>query len=254
MFETSVIHAPTRAAGGRLSLLTISILAHSAVIIGAIGYSVAAVDFPASAPDEFAQVPTFIPIILPPPLGDPEGGAAPKPDPVRAATPPTPRPANEQTAPAIVPDRVLQQVAATSSTGDANATGNPNATSTLPFGSPDGVDGPSDIDGIPGTPIVEPVVEKVYLPHEVKAPVGLYRPAPAYPALYMKAKMRATVVVRCIIDKNGRVRDPQVIVPSRPPFNESVLSAVQRWRYTPGSINGQAVDSYFDLTVNFAVN
>jgi predicted Zn-dependent protease len=50
------------------------------------------------------------------------------------------------------------------------------------------------------------------------------------------------------------VRDPQVIAPARlEPFNEAVINAVQKWRYTPGSLNGEAVETYLDVTVHFSV-
>jgi periplasmic protein TonB len=255
MFETSVIQGQPRVAAGRLSLLTISIIAHSAVVIGAIAVSIAAVDFPATAPDEFAQAPTFMVPVIPPPLGVPNGGAVRQPEPVKpAAPPPQPQP-NQITAPAVVPDDVPQLDAAT--TGDSNEKGVPGATSTEPLGVPWGVkDSVGDINNPPGDIVAAaPIPDKIYEAHEVKAPVGIYRPAPPYPQLLVKAKVKATVVVRCIIDKNGRVRDPQVTVPARmAPFNDAVIEAVKQWRFTPGSLNGQAVDTYLSLTVHFSVN
>ncbi|HEX6641300.1 MAG TPA: energy transducer TonB [Thermoanaerobaculia bacterium] len=254
MFETSVIQvAPRRAVGGRLSLLTISIIAHSAVIIGAVAISVASVDFPASAPDEFSQAPVFMPILVPPPLGNPNGGATKAPEPARPAAPP-PQPTNQITAPSTVPETVV--VAATPSTGASDTTGDPNATSTEPLGVPWGTkDSLGSLDAPPGPIVAEPVPDKIYEPSEVKAPVGLYRPAPPYPQSLIKTRQRATVIVRCVIDKNGRVRDPQVIVPAMlEPFNKSVINTVQQWRFTPGSLNGTAVESYLNLTVNFSMN
>jgi protein TonB len=254
MFETSVIQSPPRAAGGRLSLLTVSIIAHSAVIIGAVVVSVATVDFPASAPDEFAQAPIFMPVIVPPPLGVLNGGAVRPPEPRPAAPPPQP-PVNQITAPSTVPETVTPAAAASTSTS-TTTTGDPSATSTEPLGVPWGTkDSVGELDAPPGVVNAEPVEEKIYLPHEVKAPVALFKPAPPYPQLLARTRMSATVVVRCIIDRNGHVRDPRVIAgASMAPFNESVVTTVQRWRFTPGSLRGQDVESYLDLTVHFSVN
>lgn len=254
MFETSVIHGQPRAAAGRLSLLTISIIAHSAVIIGAIAASIASVDFPLSAPDELAQAPMFLPVLVPPPLGRPDGGAAKPVEPARPAIPPPQPQPNQITAPLSVPDKVPQLEAP--STGDSNHTGDPNATVPGPVGVTWGVkDSVGDLDTPPGIVIAQPVAEKIYEASEVKAPVALFHPAPSYPQLLIKTRMRATVVVRCIIDRNGHVRAPQVIVPaSMSPFNDAVVTTVQRWRFTPGSLGGRAVESYLNLTVNFAVN
>jgi protein TonB len=254
MFETSVIQGPPRAASGRFSLLTISIMAHSAVIIGAVVVSVATVKFPSSAPDEFAQAPIFLPVIVPPPLGVLNGGAVRPPEPVRPPSPAPQPPPNQITAPSTVPETVTP--AAASSTTASTTTGVPGATSTEPLGVPWGTkDSVGELDAPPGVVAAQPVEEKIYLPHEVKAPVAIFKPSPAYPPLLARTKMSATVVVRCVIDKNGHVRDPRVIAPaSMAPFNDAVVNAVQRWRFTPGSLRGQAVESYLDLTVHFSIN
>lgn len=260
MFETSVIQGQARVATGRLSLFTISLIAHTAVIVGAVVVSIATIDFPSTAPDEFAQAPRFVPIDVPPPLGDPNGGARPKPPEAQpAATPPVQQ--NQITAPSPTTDTqatTQTQQAASTASDPIDGSFNPNATSTLPPGFLDGeaksvgpLNGPI---GIVGT-APAPTTNRIYEASEVKAPVGLYRPAPPYPQLFVKIKMHATVVVRCVIDKNGRVRDPQVIVPAAmAPFNESVLTTVRQWRFTAGSLNGEAVETYMNLTVNFAVN
>ena len=254
MFETSVIQGQPRVAAGRLSLLTISVIAHTAVVIGAIVVSVASVDFPTSAPDEFAQAPLFLPVLVPPPLGNPNGGAVRQPEPAKpAAPPPQPQP-NQITAPSTVPEDVRPVEAA--STGPDTGTATPGATVPGPIGVPWGKEGGvGDLDTPPGIVESVPVPEKIYEAHEVKPPVGIYRPSPPYPEMLRKARVNATVVVRCIIDKNGHVRDPQVTVPARmQPFNEAVIAAVKQWRFTPGSLNGQAVETYLSLTVHFSVN
>jgi protein TonB len=255
MFETSVIQGQARVAKSRLSVLTISIIAHTAVIVGVIGASIASVDFPVTAPDEFAQAPLFLPVIVPPPLGNPNGGAVKPPEPVKSAAP-APQPQqqpNQITAPSTVPDDIPQLEAP--SAGQSTGTGVPGATSTEPLGVPWGVkDSVGDLDAPPGVVESTPVAEKIYEAHEVKAPVGIYRPAPPYPQILLKAKVPATVVVRCVIDKNGRVRDPQITLPARmAPFNDAVIATVKQWRFTPGSLNGEAVETYLSLTVHFSV-
>jgi periplasmic protein TonB len=255
MFETSVIQGQPRVATGRLSLLTVSIIAHSAVVLGAIAISIASVDFPTTAPDEFAQLQMFMPVQIPPPLGNPNGGAVKPPEPVKAAAPaPQPQQQNQITAPAVVPNDVPQLEAP--SAGENTGTGVPGATSTEPLGQPWGVQGSAGpLDAGPGIVEAQPVIEKIYEAHEVKAPVGIYRPAPPYPQILVRTRVPATVVVRCVIDKNGHVRDPQLTLPARlAPFNEAVLATVKQWRFTPGSLNGQAVETYLSLTVHFSVN
>ncbi len=256
MFETSVIQGQPRVAAGRLSLLTISLFAHSAVVIGAIVISIASVDFPKMAPDEFAQAPTFLPVLVPPPLGNLKGGAVRQPEPAKPASPP-PQQSNQMTAPSVVPDKQPEVEPASTNNTTGTHTGPPiqGATSTEPLGVPDGTKrSVGDINNLPSDLPAATVPDKIYEAHEVKQPVGIYRPAPPYPQILLKAKVQATVVVRCVIDKNGRVRDPQITLPARmAPFNDAVVEAVKQWRFTPGSLNGQAVDTYMSLTVHFSV-
>jgi TonB family protein len=255
MFETSMVQARVRGRGARLRLLTVSVVAHSAIVIGIVATSIASVRFPANAPDEFANAPLLLQVAIPPKLGTPDGGGAKPQQPT--PKPATPPPTNVVTAPPATPDEIpTVEPATTTGTGAENAEpGTGTGTQPGPVGVPWGVEGGVDIDGPPVTATMEPVEEKIYQAHEVKAPVKLFTPPPPYPQVLIRSRMPATVVVRCIIDKNGHVRDPQVIVPaSMPPFNESVLKTVQTWRFQPGSFNGKAVDSYLNLTVKFAVN
>jgi len=254
MFETSVIQAQARKARGKFGLLTASIIAHTAVVFGAVGVSIASVDFPAVAPDEYRAAPVFTPVRIPPPLGNPNGGAQPRPAQPVVAKPVIP---NQVTAPPTVPDAVIP--VATEVAGSGNENANDSAgTEPGPIGVPWGEkDSIGDLDAPPAPPIATPVhvEERIYQASEVKSPVLLRRVEPRYPQMLIKTGMSATVVVRCIIDKNGHVRNPQVVVPaSMPPFNDEVLRVVSQWRFTPGSVRGQAVDSYFDLTVRFAVS
>jgi protein TonB len=253
MFETSVVQAQGRKARGRFGLLTASIITHTAVVFGAVAVSIASVDFPKVAPDEYRVAPAFVPVRIPPPLGDPNGGAPPKPvQPVasKPVAPPT-----QITAPPNIPETVTPLASASDVTGDEGT--NPSGTVPGPIGVPWGEkDSIGDLDAPPASSIVTPasLEEKVYQPHEVKAPVLLHRVEPRYPQMLIRTGMSATVVVRCIIDRNGHVQNAQVVVPaSMPPFNTEVLRVVTQWRFTPGSVRGQAVDSYFDLTVRFNV-
>lgn len=253
MFETSVVQAGALQSGGRYRVLTISLIAHSAVILGALAFSVASVNFPSVAPDEITSGPILMPVLqIPPPLGTPNGGAPPRQPEQRQATPPPPP--TQPTAPSIVPDDVPQVDAP--STGDSTSTdsGPPAGTDPgpkgVPWGDPNSPGGPLD-----GPPVVSapPAPEKVYTVGEVNAPVMLHRVEPTYPNAFVRAKMPGKVALRCIIDKNGRVRDAQVVFATNQAFADAVLRAVAQWRYKPASLNGQAVDCYLDLKVDFGV-
>lgn len=255
MFETSVVHVQAQAVRGRVGFMSASLIAHSAIVVGAITLSIATVEFPADAPNEYSLAPVFTPIAVPPPLGTPNGGATP------AAQPqPKPAPAPVQPATITAPSSVPETVTPVQSTGtgDTLATGAGSGTDVGPVGVPWGTDGgvgDPDTAGPAtlGLPIQPEPEAKIYQPHEVNAPVLIRKVAPRYPQLMARVGGVATVVVRCVIDRNGNVRDPEVIVPAMAPFNAAVIEVLPQWRYKPATHGGRPVDSYLELKVTFNV-
>jgi len=251
MFETSVVRAQAQAAGGRLGLLTASIAAHSAVILGTLAMSIAAVDFPTHSPDEYSRAPVFVPVRVPPPLGNPNGGAQPKAQPAPAK--PAPLPA-QQTAPSFIPEKIAEVPAATGASETA-ATGPGTGTEVGPVGRPWGVEdsiGDPDARPVPNVPVAQPE-ERIYESHEVQAAALISRVEPRYPPALMKTGMAGIVVVRCVIDRNGNLRDPEVLTATAPPFAAEVLRVIDRWKYRPATLGGKPVEMYLNLTVHFSV-
>jgi TonB family protein len=186
-------------------------------------------------------------VSIPPPLGHPNGGAQAH-EQQRQATP-APQP-TQITAPRQVPETITP----VATTGNSDNVGPSTGTEPGPVGQPDGVkDSIGDLDAPPVVNATPPVEDKIYQPYEVKAPVLLHRVEPRYPQIFARMGMAATVVVRCIIDRNGHVRDAQVVASGKKPFDDAVIEAVQQWRYTPASLRGAAVDSYLDVTVHFTL-
>jgi protein TonB len=249
MFETSVIR-PEVVAEKRVGLLTASFAFHTLVVIAILANGIRTIEFPTNAPREYA-IPIFaMPVQVPPALGVPNGGhkASTPPAPVKPTTP------TANMAPNTVPDHVEPAASATTSTSDITATGNDSGSDQPPgepWGDPHGV----GVDGPPSTATVAAVPD-VPLPvgGDVKAPVVIRRVQPVYPKLAITARMNGTVIVECIIDKSGRVREAHVVRSTSTMFEQSALEAVQQWQFAPGSLHGNAVDTIFDLTVTFRVS
>jgi TonB family protein len=247
MFETSVIQAEV-VAEKRVGLLTASFAFHVLVVIAILANGIRTLEFPINAPKEYA-LPTFmLPPQLPPALGVPNGGhkQSTPPAPVKPTTP------TANTAPNTVPDHTEPAASAATSTGDNTATSNDTGSDQpqgVPWGVPHGVN-----DGPPSTATVaaEPDVP-LRITGDVKAPIVIRRVAPLYPKLAINARMNGMVIVECIIDKTGRVREAHVLRTTSTMFDQSALDAVQQWQFAPGSLHGQAVDTIFDLTVTFRV-
>ncbi|HXH92725.1 MAG TPA: TonB family protein [Thermoanaerobaculia bacterium] len=246
MFETSVIRAEV-VGERRVRMVTLSFAFHGLVVIAIFAASIRSIDFPTSSPREYA-IPIFaLPPTIPPPLGTPNGGH-------KQATP---VPAKEK-APAatanMAPNKLPEHVTPAASTTPSDATTNSDSTGSdqpkgVPWGTKDSIgDGPPATNTAPATPDVP-----IPVTGDVKAPVVIHRVSPLYPRLALSAHMNGTVVVECIIDKTGRIRDARVLTSSSPMFNQSAIEAVEQWQFAPGTLYGNKIDTIFDLTVTFKV-
>jgi TonB family protein len=245
MFETSVIRIQARPADRRIGLLTLSVAAHAAIIVAIVAASLASVRMPNEAPRQ-----TTFPVFdrVPPALGTPNARPTQRPATVQPQTQRTPAP-QTVVAPTTIPTST-EAAAASSSTGAETAgTGEPGPVG-VPWGTTEGV----SVDG-PPAPANEveqagPLVAGV---GDVKSPIVLRRVSPPYPRTAMMAHLSGFVIVECIIDRNGAVRDAKVVKSSSAMFDQAALDAVQQWQFAPGSLHGRAVDTIFDLTVTFTI-
>ena len=245
MFETSVVHAEV-VAERRIGLLSVSFAGHVLVVIGIVLASIRTIEFPTRAPSEYALPVIALPVSLPPALGTPNGGHKQSAPPVKqkAVVP------SANFAPNTMPDHT-EPAANTTTTGDTNANSD-GPGSDQQVGVPWGVKNSIGVDGPPATTTVEPDVP-LPVGGEVKAPVVIHRVTPPYPKLALTARLNGSVIVECIIDKTGRVRDVRVLRSSSSLFEQPAIDAVQQWQFAPGSLHGKAIDTIFDLTVTFKV-
>lgn len=84
----------------------------------------------------------------------------------------------------------------------------------------------------------------------VQAPRKIFDVAPTYPSIAKAARVEGAVVVEAIIGKDGVVRDARVLE-SIAMLDTAALEAVRLWRYTPTTLNGEAVDVVIVVTVRF---
>lgn len=89
---------------------------------------------------------------------------------------------------------------------------------------------------------------------DVKAPVVIDRAEPLYNETARKARIAGTVIVEAIISKSGRVEDVKVIKGLPMGLSQEAEEAVKKWRFKPGTLNGQPVATIFNLTVTFKLN
>ena len=242
MFETSVVRE--RVAQRRYSLLSVSLAVHSLVVIAVIAAGISATSLPKDPPRELPAFFQVAPLPQPPaaphvatthPVQHPAAASAP-----HAATAPS-----LVTTPTVIPD-TIPTVSATSN--DTNLTiGNTSGNDTTNI-----IGDPNSVDiGQPATNSV-PVPDTIFHPGgEVHPAVVLQRVEPQFPRAALAARMGGTVVLKCIIDKNGDVRDAEVVTASFAAFEQPALEALHHWRFAPGSFRGKPVDTWFELTIKF---
>ncbi len=254
MFETAVIRAHTQVSQRRVGMLSASIAVHTLAGAAVIIASLHSLQFPQNAPRQMAE---FVLPVFSPPIqqGDPHGGRLPQPKQQAAAVP------KQQTAPPEVAPPVIPQTPAT--TVDPNA--NTSATPTDGGPATDGPIGNGHVIGVPdgppgGLPLVPqvaspaPPLDPVYPASQVTPPVVITRISPEYPRLAVAAHKSGFAIVECVIDKNGRIRDAHVVGSSWEVFEKPALDAVQQWVFKPGVLNGQAVNTLFELKVTFTLH
>ncbi|BBD09827.1 energy transducer TonB [Desulfovibrio ferrophilus] len=77
---------------------------------------------------------------------------------------------------------------------------------------------------------------------------------PRYPAGAREGGVTGSVSVKFLVDRNGRVREPQVLFADpQGVFEQSALSAVRRWRFKAAKKDGQRVATWVVLPIRFSL-
>jgi protein TonB len=86
-----------------------------------------------------------------------------------------------------------------------------------------------------------------------KKPEPISRVDPVYPMALRKARAEGIVTLIFIITEEGRVEDARVETSSRPEFEKPALDAIRKWRFRPGTKEGQAVRAFVRQPLRFRV-
>lgn len=83
-------------------------------------------------------------------------------------------------------------------------------------------------------------------------PVPTYKMAPQYPYRAKRLNISGHVKVRFLVDREGNVKNIE-IVEAEPPgiFEKSVMKALASWKYSPGELTGEKVDTIVSTTIVF---
>jgi protein TonB len=86
----------------------------------------------------------------------------------------------------------------------------------------------------------------------VPAPRKLTNVAPVYPQNAKAAQVEGVVIVRVLIERDGRVGDTQILR-SIPLLDQAATDAVSQWTFEPTLLNGQPVPLIYNVTVTFTL-
>jgi len=87
----------------------------------------------------------------------------------------------------------------------------------------------------------------------IPLPTRVHNVPPEYPASARSQRIEGTIEIDILISPTGGVEETRIIK-GIPQLNESALSAVRQWRYSPTVINGVAVPIRLIVKVSFVLN
>ena len=79
-------------------------------------------------------------------------------------------------------------------------------------------------------------------------------PFPEYSPYAREAQVEGAVILRAVIDSEGRVRYPCVLDTDSPVFVYMLAQAVKDWRFEPALVDSRPVPVYYELTTNFTLD
>jgi TonB family protein len=82
-----------------------------------------------------------------------------------------------------------------------------------------------------------------------KKPIPIYQVGPEWP--FGNLDVRHSVSVQFIVRSDGSVDDLQVISSSSDLATEATLKAIEKWRFSPGEIDGTPVDCFANVRIPF---
>jgi periplasmic protein TonB len=85
----------------------------------------------------------------------------------------------------------------------------------------------------------------------VTPPTVLSRVEPQYTPAARAAKLQGTVVLECVIDEQGVPKVLRVVRSLDPELDQNAITAIEQWRFKPGTRNGTPVKVSLNIEVNF---
>ena len=106
---------------------------------------------------------------------------------------------------------------------------------------------------VPVAATTDPLVRRVMVSADVMQSLITYRTMPAYPQTAERQGVQGTVLLDTVVGKDGRVLE--VRPASGPPeLAGAAMDAVRNWRFSPFTLDGDAVEVETTIGVEFRIN
>ncbi len=87
-----------------------------------------------------------------------------------------------------------------------------------------------------------------------KQPVPVKQVPPEYPDIAKRAGVQGTVWVKCLVDKEGKVKKALIMKSDAEIFNEPAIQAALQWVFTPAIMNNGPVAVWAAIPFRFVLN
>jgi protein TonB len=87
----------------------------------------------------------------------------------------------------------------------------------------------------------------------VRAPRGVSMPEPEYSDHARRKKISGSVLVGMLVEPDGTVRDVKVTKSLEKSLDQQAIAAVRKWKFEPGTKDGQPVAVHVDAEVTFRI-
>lgn len=198
-------------------------------------------------------------VAMPGPSGGGGGSKATTPPPPKLTPPPATR-TLETSAPTPIPTEIAPPVPAepapdVAAIADTSSSGAMGTTAAAPGNGPGNGAGPGDGDGA-GPGKNKGFGGDAYRPgNGVTTPVPIERGRPAYTAEAVRARAQGVMTVECVVEPDGACGELRIVRGFTPPFglDQQALAAARRWRFRPGTRDGEPVPVLINLEIEFNI-
>jgi len=239
-FESLVLTEATSLAKGRSATLTVSLVAHTLLVVALIVVPLF-YEQVLPAPDEAVRAFFVTPVVAappPPPPPPPAAGVRPVP-----RTPVAPHP--EEPAKFVAPIETPAEVRPEEGIDLGVEGGVPGG---VEGGVPGGVIG-GVVGGLPQE--APPPPRAVRVGGQIKTPQLVRKVDPVFPELARQARLSAIVILEATVGADGKVQEV-TILRGAPLFDEPALAAVRQWAYRPLLLNGVPTPFILSVTLKFS--